>query len=100
MPNIFEIGSKSTLSKDDIINFKKLISRSRIKTYTNGYESHWIDEHPHGSMYRNPNNSLGLVAVPDESIMVVKASTQTVVVFLKGLSDLEEFENSMNLIED
>lgn len=31
-------------------------NRSRIKTYTNGYEAHWIDEYPHGSMYRKLDN--------------------------------------------
>lgn len=90
--------SRINPSKEDIENFKKACNKSRIKTYTNGYEAHWIDEHPHGSMYRKLDNPSGLLAFPEEKIMVVIASTNTVVVFLERLSNLDEFEKSMHLV--
>ena len=69
---------------------------SLIKKYTNGYEAHLIDKHPHGEFYRDINNSCGVVAYPEEKIMLLQ-SAGCVVVFLKDRSELGEIEKSMKL---
>lgn len=65
-----------------------------IRKYTNGYEAHFIDRHPHGAFYRDPKNDL--TAFPDEEIMLLDSSG-VVVVFLKDKVALSEIEKSMRL---
>lgn len=69
---------------------------SLIRKYTNGYEAHWIDGHPHGKTYRDVHNGLGYVALPDEQIMLLNGSG-VVVVFLESLSDLDRMEEELRL---
>lgn len=69
---------------------------SLIREYTNGYEAHWIDSHPHGKRYRDVHNGLGYVALPDEQIMLLNGSG-VVVVFIESLSDLDRMEEELHL---
>lgn len=72
------------------------IKASLIRKYTNGYEAHWIDGHPHGKTYRDVHNGLGYVAYPNEQIMLLNSSW-VVVVFLESLSDLDKMEKELKL---
>jgi len=67
-----------------------------IRKYTNGYEAHNIDMHPHGKIYRDPHNSTGLVALPCESLMLLKKDW-TVVQFLNTITDLNRIEEELDL---
>ena len=83
----------------DIKEFKRLTrpsyqGGSLIRKYTNGYEAHFIDRHPHGAFFRDPQNVLS--ALPDEDIMLINSSG-IVVMFLKKMGDLSEIEKSMRL---
>lgn len=69
---------------------------SMIRKYTNGYEAHLIDRHPHGKYYRDVNNSSGIVAFQEEEIMLLNLSG-VVVMFLRDRCELAEIEKSMNL---
>ena len=77
---------------------QKDIKASLIRKYTNGYEAHWIDSHPHGKKYRCVHNGLGYAALPDEQIMLLN-SFGVVVVFLKNLSDLDKMQKVLKLQE-
>ena len=77
---------------------QKDIKASLIRKYTNGYEAHWIDSHPHGKKYRYVHNGLGYVAFPDEQIMLLNGSG-VVVIFLKSLSDLDKMQKVLKLQE-
>ena len=70
-----------------------------IRKYTNGYEAHLIDRHPHGKFYRKPNNSSGIEALPGENIMLLQ-NCGVVVTFLKDRVALAEIEKSMKLISE
>ena len=70
---------------------------SLIRKYTNGYEAHFIDRHPHGKFYRTVNS--GINAFPDEEIMLLQTSG-IVVMFLKDITALKEIEKSMNLVSE
>ena len=75
---------------------QKDIKASLIRKYTNGYEAHWIDGHPHGKTSRDVHNGLGYVALPNEQIMLLNGSG-VVVVFLERLSDLDKMEKELKL---
>ena len=75
---------------------QKDIKASLISKYTNGYEAHWIDGHPHGKTYRDIHNGLGYVALPNEQIMLLNGSG-VVVVFLESLSGLDRMEKELKL---
>lgn len=81
---------------DEIRRMKDMARMSLIRKYENGYEAHWIDKHPHGAFYRDVNDPSCLTAFPKESVMLL-TENWTVVMFLKGLSDLERIENEMKL---
>lgn len=72
---------------------------SLIRKYTNGYEAHFIDRHPHGKFYRTVNNGSGINAFPDEEIMLLQ-TCGIVVMFLKDRTALKEIEKSMNLVSE
>lgn len=83
----------------DVEEFKRLTrpaneGGSMIRKYTNGYEAHFIDRHPHGAFYRDPKNDLA--AYTDEKIMLLNP-LGVVVVFLKDKVALSEIEKSMKL---
>lgn len=67
-----------------------------IRKYSNGYEAHWIDMHPHGKTYRDVHNCLGYIAFPCEEIMLLNNSG-VVVIFLESLTDLERIEKELRL---
>ena len=67
-----------------------------FRKYENGYEAYLIDEHPHGKIYRDPHNPSNIVALPQESIMLVN-SLRVVVMFLETIEDLNNIEKEMNL---
>lgn len=69
---------------------------SLIRKYTNGYQAHYIDMHPHGKTYRKRDNETYSWAFPEEKIMLLTRDG-VVVVFLEELSNLEEIEKSMHL---
>lgn len=69
---------------------------SLIRKYSNGYEAHWIDMHPHGKIYRDVHNNLDYFAFHKEQIMLLNTSG-VVVVFLNGLSDLDRMEKELHL---
>ena len=77
---------------------QKDIKASLIRKYTNGYQAHWIDGHPHGKTYRDVHNGLGYAALPDEQIMLLNGSG-VVVVFLKSLFDLDKMQKVLKLQE-
>ena len=79
-----------------IMAFKLQERASMIRGYSNGYTAHWIDMHPHGKIYRKLNNKSGLVAFPDEHIMLLHRDG-VVVMFIKTLDDLYEIEQKMRL---
>ena len=70
-----------------------------IRKYTNGYEAHLIDKHPHCKFYRTPHNSSGIEALPHEKIMLLQ-TIGVVVMFLKDRAALAEIEKSMGLISE
>ena len=69
---------------------------SLLRRYQNGYEAHIIDNHPHGNIYRDPHNSTGIMAQPDETIMLLQ-DCGVVVMFLNTIDDLNRIEGEMNL---
>ena len=69
---------------------------SLIRRYRNGYEDHYIDRTLHGKTYRMEGNPTGLVALPEEKIMLLTRDW-TVVVFLEDLADLNRIECELNL---
>lgn len=69
---------------------------SLIRRYSNGYEAHWIDSHPHGEIYRDVHNRLGIVAIPNEQIMLLNSSG-VVVVFLESITDLDRVQEELHL---
>lgn len=71
-------------------------ARPPFRKYENGYEAYLIDRHPHGKIYRDPHNPSGIVALPQESIMLVN-SLWVVVMFLETTEDLNRIEKEMNL---
>ena len=78
---------------------KKAVSEvetSLIRRYRNGYEAHYIDRTLHGKTYRMEGNQTGLVALPEEKIMLLTRDW-TVVVFLEDLADLNRIECELNL---
>ena len=78
---------------------KKAVSEvetSLIRRYRNGYEAHYIDRTLHGKTYRMAGNPTGLVALPEEKIMLLTRDW-TVVVFLEDLADLNRIECELNL---
>ena len=78
---------KKAVSEDNI---------SLIRRYKNGYEAHYIDRTLHGKTYRMEGNPTGLVALPEEKIMLLTRDW-TVVVFLEDLADLNRIECELNL---
>ena len=74
----------------------EMAKASLIRRYENGYEAHAIDKHPHGKTYRNPHNPTGIVAFPEEGIMLL-TSTWSVVMFLDTIEDLNRIECEMKL---
>lgn len=76
--------------------FYQKVRESLIAKYTNGYEAHFIDKHPHGEFYRNRDNDSGVYCFPEETIMLLNRDG-VVVVFLENESNLEEIEKGMKL---
>ena len=85
------------MENDEIKMFKEQERASMIRGYANGYTAHWIDMHPHGKTYRTLDNASGLVALPDEQIMLLHRDG-TIVMLLKTLDDLDRIEKEMRLV--
>lgn len=85
------------MTNDEIQKFREQERASMIRGYANGYTAHWIDMHPHGKTYRTFDNASGLVALPDEQIMLLHRDGP-VVMFLKTFDDLDRIEKEMHLV--
>lgn len=70
-----------------------------LRKYTNGMEVYDIDSHPHGKIYRDPHNNVGIVCFPNESLMLLNPSG-CVVLFITNISELNNIEVKMNLIRE
>ena len=81
---------------EEVQRMKEMAKQSLLRRYENGYEAHVIDKHPHGKTYRDPHNPSDIVALPQESIMLL-TSTWSVVMFLDTIEDLNRIECEMNL---
>ena len=85
------------MENDEIKMFKEQERASMIRGYSNGYTAHWIDMHPRGKTYRTLDNASGLVALPDEQIMLLHRDGP-IVMLLKTLNDLDRIEKEMRLV--
>lgn len=85
------------MTNDEIQKFREQERASMIRGYANGYTAHWIDMHPHGKTYRTLDNASGLVALPDEQIMLLHRDGP-IVMFLETLNDLDRIEKEMRLV--
>ena len=81
---------------EEIERFEKMTAESVLRKYTNGYEAHLIDKHPHGLTYRDPRRPLGYGAFPEEKIMLLQRYG-CVVMFLETMEDLDRIEKQMHL---
>lgn len=88
-------GKKKAM-EEEVRRMKEVEAALPFRKYTNGYEAHLIDGHPNGKIYRDPHNPSGLVALPEESIMLL-TECWSVVMFLNTIEDLNRIENEMNL---
>lgn len=88
-------GKKKAM-EEEIKRMKEMAAASLLRKYENGYEAHLIDKHPHGKTYRTLGNPSGLLAYPEESIMLLNRYW-TVVMFLETIEDLDRIEFEMNL---
>ena len=70
-----------------------------IREYTNGMKVYEIDSHPHGKIYRDPHNKIGIVCFPNESLMLLNSSG-CVFLFITNISELNNIEVKMNLIRE
>lgn len=84
------------MTNEEIQKFREQERASMIRGYANGYTAHWIDMHPHGKTYRTLDNASGLVALPDEQIMLLHRDGP-VVMFLETTGDLDRIEKEMHL---
>lgn len=84
------------MTNDEIQKFREQERASMIRGYANGYTAHWIDMHPHGKTYRTLDNASGLVALPDEQIMLLHRDGP-IVMFLETTGDLDRIEKEMHL---
>lgn len=66
---------------------------SLICKYTNGYQAHFIDEHPGRDSFRSLDYYLP--AYPDETIVILKDGV--VVCYVKDIPSLKEIEGNMGL---
>jgi hypothetical protein len=85
------------MTNDEIQKFREQERASMIRGCANGYTAHWIDMHPHGKTYRTLDNASGLVALPEEQIMLLHRDGP-VVMFLETTGDLDRIEKEMHLV--
>jgi len=90
-----EFGKQKQIG-EEVQRMKEMAKVLPFRKYENGYEAHAIDKHPHGKTYRDPHNPSGIVALPQESIMLL-TSTWSVVMFLNTIEDLNRIECEMKL---
>ena len=70
------------------------IYQQPIRKYTNGYETWWIDRHPHRDVLRDINQCLH--AFPEEQLVILHDGT--IVMFITDLDLLNKIEKEMKLI--
>lgn len=87
---------KEAERQEEIQEFKKQAERSLIRRYSNGFEAHWIDKHPHGRFYRLVGDESTVTAFLEETIMLLNTSG-VVVMFMEKMEDLDRIEREMRL---
>lgn len=85
------------MTQEEIKMFKLQERASMIRGYSNGYTAHYIDMHPHGKVYRDIHNGSGIVAFPEEQIVLLQ-QYGSIVMFLKSIDDLDRIEQEMHLV--
>lgn len=87
---------KEAKRQKEIQEFRKQAEQSLIRRYSNGFEAHWIDKHPHGRFYRLVGDESTVSAFLEETIMLLNTSG-VVVMFLEKMEDLDRIEREMRL---